>query len=96
MQKVFCDRCGQECEGTIHYNVRIYGRNNNPSIADNICSSETSSQNLQVHIIDVFNPERQYCEKCKNEFEEFLKNKPKAVLPKNDIAKKRKSFFGII
>lgn len=93
MQKVFCDRCGKECKGTTHYLIRIYGKDNNPSMFKQEPSFETVFQNLQTNIETIIKPERQYCRQCKDEFEKFLFDKPSEEIPKTDKNNKISPFL---
>lgn len=70
MTKMFCDRCGEEIEGTTYYTISIYAEDTNP--IENMNSYTTAIQNLNENWSRVFGQKKQYCEKCKNEIEKFI------------------------
>lgn len=76
MNKVFCDRCGNECvEGSAYYTIDIYGHDVNPT-NDGRCSIDAASQNISTNINKVLKQERHYCKKCKDEILNFMGGKP--------------------
>lgn len=71
MIKMHCDRCGKEIEGTTYYTIRIYGNDTNPK-NDYSVTTATAIQNSHTNLMALFNAEKQYCEHCKNEIENFI------------------------
>lgn len=77
MIKMHCDRCGEEIKGTTYYTISIYAEDINPK--PYTTAYITATQNLQINTSIMFNAKKQYCEKCKNEIENFINR------TKNDI-----------
>lgn len=78
MNKVFCDRCGQECvEGSTFYTIDIFGHDTNPT-NDGRIAFDAYQQNFNTNLVKILKQEKHYCKKCKDEIEEFMgiKNKP--------------------
>ncbi len=73
MIKMVCDRCGKEIEGTTYYTVSIYAEDINPKTEYRVYV-DTAIQNLNTAMISL-NTKPQYCKKCRDEIEEFIKNK---------------------
>ena len=82
MHKFVCDRCGRTITGNTYYTVDIYGEDINPT-NDGLKSSTTASQNISTNMAKIICPEKHYCEKCRDEFENFLRTKPIQNLTKN-------------
>lgn len=71
MIKMVCDRCGKEIEGTTYYTVSIDAKDINPRVERTV-SMATGIQNLS-NAFSVLNARPQYCKKCKDEIENFIK-----------------------
>lgn len=71
MTKYFCDRCNNEIIGDI-YRIKINTEPKNKSIWDEI-SSTVSSATATTNIKACFVEPPMYCQKCKEEFESFLR-----------------------
>lgn len=74
MIKVYCDRCGKEIEGTTYYTISIYAEDINPK-TEYAVYTETAIQNANTNIEILFNTKPQYCKKCRDEIEEFIRSK---------------------
>ena len=73
---VICDRCGEICEGTTYYTVDIYGRDINPT--DSFRQSmATASQNANTNTSKLFGGERHYCQSCRDEIVQFIREDKK-------------------
>ena len=71
MIRMCCDRCKEEIKGTTYYTINIYAEDINPKSNDT-WSYTTAVQNIQTNTLAMFNAQKQYCEKCKNEIERFV------------------------
>lgn len=74
MIKMICDRCGKEIEGTTYYTVSIYAEDINPTSTKTVTYT-TAVQNVNTNMKALFNSKPQYCKKCRDEIEEFIKGK---------------------
>lgn len=74
--QVICDRCGENCSesGTTYYTIDVYGHDISPT-SDGRVSSDTAVQNIATNMNKMVNKPRHYCRSCKNEIEQFLKEK---------------------
>lgn len=72
MIKMNCDRCGEEIKGTTYYTVSIYAEDINPRTEYSVYA-ETAFQNVATNTLAMFNAKPQYCKKCRDEIENFIK-----------------------
>ena len=72
MVKIHCDRCGAEIEGTTYYTISIYADDINPKPTETVTYA-TAIQNVATNTLAIFNARPQYCKKCKDEIENFIK-----------------------
>lgn len=76
MNKVFCDRCGQECiEGSAYFTIDIYGFDTNPT-NDGRTSLDAAAQNIATNVAKVMGTQKHYCKKCKDEIEQYINTNP--------------------
>ena len=76
MEKVFCDRCGQECiEGSAYFTIDIYGFDTNPT-NDGRTSLDAAAQNIATNVAKFMGTQKHYCKKCKDEIEQFMYTNP--------------------
>ena len=71
MIKMHCDRCGEEIKETTYYTISIHAGDINPK-SDKTNSLATALQNFHTNTLALFNCERQYCKKCRDEIESFI------------------------
>lgn len=74
MVKIHCDRCSKEIEGSTYYTFSIHAEDINPVPAETVAYA-TAAQNFYTNTLAMFNAKPQYCKKCKDEIEEFIKSK---------------------
>ena len=72
MIKMHCDRCGEEINGTTYYTISIYAYDINPKPAETVAYA-TAIQNFETNTLAMFNTKPQYCKKCRDEIENFIK-----------------------
>ena len=72
MVKIHCDRCGEEIKGTTYYTISIYADDINPKPAETVAYA-TAVQNVATNTLAMFNARPQYCKKCRDEIENFIK-----------------------
>ena len=74
MIKMHCDRCGKEIKETTYYTINICTENINCITSTETVSYTKVVQNLQANTLAMFNTQKQYCRKCKDEIEKFINN----------------------
>ena len=71
MRQFVCDRCKKPIEGTTYYTIEIYGHDIKPT-NDGRQSMTTAAQNALSNACKMFNNEKHYCKKCRDQIVAFF------------------------
>lgn len=74
MVKLFCNRCGKECDRGYH-TISIFAHNMEPTYCSVWGAAETAVISPTYSPIAELNRTKHYCPDCIREFENFLENK---------------------